>query len=77
MIVKEFFYNVECDCCKRLANEELWRVDEEGAKEDAQENDFLVLGGKCYCPDCYQYDDDDNIITKDGKRFNGNSREEL
>lgn len=38
MIISERFYNIECDCCGALANEELWRVDEEGAKEDAQES---------------------------------------
>ena len=77
MIISERFYNVECDCCGALANEELWRCDEEGAKEDAQEADYLVLGEKCYCPNCYQYDDDDNIVTKDGKKFNGDTHEEI
>jgi len=77
MLIKEYFYNVECDCCGNLANEEFWRTDEEGAKEDAQEAEFLVLGDKCYCPECYHYDDDDNIVTKDGKKFNGDTREEM
>lgn len=77
MVIKEYFYNAECDCCGNLANEELWRTDEGGAKEDAQEADFLVLGDKFYCPECYHYDDDDNIVTKDGKKFNGDTHEEM
>ena len=77
MIISERFYNVECDCCGALANEELWRCDEAGAKEDALEADYLVLGEKCYCQNCYQYDDDDNIVTKDGRKFNADTREEI
>lgn len=43
MIVKENFYNVECD----------------------------------YCPDCWELDDDDNIVTKDGKVWDWDTGEFL
>lgn len=33
MIVKEEFYNVECDCCHELADVDLWSVEEATAKE--------------------------------------------
>jgi len=67
MIVKEYFFNIECDCCKALADEELWHVEECTAKEVASENEFMHLGGKDYCPKCWKHDDEDNIVTKDGK----------
>ncbi len=34
MYVEVHFYNIQCDCCKALANEEPWSVDDEGAKGD-------------------------------------------
>lgn len=67
MIVKENFYNVECDCCHCLANEDWWQVDENAAKEDALDGDWREFEGKHYCPNCWKLDDDDNIVTKDGK----------
>lgn len=75
MYVKEYFYNIQCDCCKALANEELWRVDEEGAKEDADESGWYTLGGKHYCPNCVKIDDENNIITADGKVWDGDTYE--
>lgn len=44
---------------------------------DAGLSDWIELGGKHYCPDCWKYDDDDNIITKDGRKFDGNTHEEI
>lgn len=75
MYVKEYFHNIQCDCCNALANDELWHVDEEGAKEDADESGWYTLGGNHYCPNCVKIDDDDNIITADGKVWNGDTYE--
>lgn len=75
MYVKEYFYNIQCDCCKALANEDLWSVDYEGVREDADESGWYTLGGKHYCPNCAKIDDDDNIITADGKVWNGDTHE--
>ena len=63
-IVKECFYNVECDRCGKLANEELWKDDEAFAKEEAVDSGFIEVDGKHYCPDCYTIDDEDNIVVK-------------
>ena len=63
-IVKEYFYNVKCDRCGKLANEELWGNDVAFAKEDADESGFIEVDGKHYCPDCYTIDDEDNIVVK-------------
>lgn len=64
-IVKEYFYNIQCDRCGKLANEELWRNDVGFAKEDADESEFIEVEGKHYCPDCYTIDDEDNIVIKE------------
>lgn len=79
MIVKEYFYNVRCDCCgETLGNEELWRPDKEYAYEDAyDEGDFKDLGGKDYCPNCWKYNADGNIVTKDGKVWDADTEEEI
>lgn len=66
MLIKEYFYNIECDCCKTLADDSLWCADPEGAKEVADDNSWRTLGGKHYCPKCWHYDDNDNVCTNDG-----------
>lgn len=79
-VIKEYFYNVKCDCCgQHLGNEALWRADEQGAKDDAYGEDggFIHLGGKDYCPSCYEIDENDNYVTKDGKVFDGDTQEEM
>ncbi len=75
-LMKEYFYNIECDVCGCLYNEESWQASVELLKE-SDENEWLELGGKDYCPDCWEYDEDDNIITSDGKRWNGETYEEI
>ena len=48
-----------------MANEELWKSDEQYAKEEAEESSFVEIGGKHYCSDCYTIDDDDCIVIKE------------
>ena len=76
MLVTDTFYNVQCDYCGEMANEQWWNSASD-AKYDANEQDYKALGSKHYCPDCYSYDDDDNIITKDGRKFDGETYEEI
>ena len=66
-LVKDYFYNIECDACGCLCDDELWKVDKQGAQETADENGWKKLGEKNYCPKCWKYDENDNIITADGK----------
>lgn len=70
-LVKEYFYNIKCDACGCLCDEELWMVDSQGAQETADESGWQKLGEKNYCPNCWKYDENDNIITADGKLWNG------
>lgn len=77
MLVKANCYNVKCDCCGTFASEEDWLVDEDAAKQEAEYSSFLNLGGKDYCLDCYRYDDEARIVTKDGRVFDGETYEEI
>lgn len=77
MIVKENFYNVECDYCHELADVDVWSVEEQTAKEKALDYDWRELGSKHYCPDCWELDDDENIVTKDGKVWDWDTEEFL
>lgn len=76
MKVTEIFHNIECDCCKALVDEMHWS-DPETIKMTYDEEGWKNLGGKDYCPDCYESDDNDNIITKDCKKFDGETYEEI
>lgn len=74
MKVTEIFHNIECDCCKALVDEEHWS-DPDTIKMTYDEEGWMHLGGKDYCPDCWNWDDDDSITTKDGRRFNEEGEE--
>lgn len=37
-LVKEYFYNIECDVCGCLCDDELWKSDSQGAQETADES---------------------------------------
>lgn len=76
MIIKEYFYNIQCDCCGSLADEDMWHNEECRSNIDP-EGFFRHLGGKDYCPACYEYDDDDNIVTKDGKVWDEDTETEI
>ena len=76
-LLKEYFYNIKCDVCGYLCDDELWHTDSQGIKEIADESGWIKLGGKDYCQGCWKYDEDDNIITSDGKRWNGETYEEV
>jgi hypothetical protein len=71
MIVKVDMYTVKCDNCGITSGENsdysCW-CDAEYAEEDATESDWINEGEKHYCPDCYSYDDEDNLVLNQ-KRF--------
>ena len=41
-IIKEYFYNIECDVCGECADIECWHTDENTAKEYMSENGFTI-----------------------------------
>lgn len=62
-IVKKDFFNLKCDICGALYDDEYW--DDEAAFDWAEENCWLRnYDGKDICPDCYEIDDEDNITLK-------------
>lgn len=65
MKVKEFFHNIKCDVCGVLADEEIWHADENTVGSIAQESNWHFTDDeKHYCPDCWEYGDNDEIIIK-------------
>ena len=66
-IEKMEMFTVICDNCKKSADEDTmyscWN-DEGAAKDVAMEADYIAEGDNHYCPKCYSYDDDDNLILK-------------
>ncbi len=80
MVVSDTFYNIRCDCCHALLSDEWYH--------DAGRDEFgTIMGDSCwletngsshhYCPDCYTLDDDDNFVTKDGHKYDGETLEEI
>lgn len=75
--INDKFYNIQCDCCGEIINEN-WYNNPDDAKTEADQDSFILeLGGRHYCPRCYRHDDDDNIITSDCRKFDGETMEEL
>ena len=68
MKVRETFCNIKCDCCGQPMDDENYYPEEE-LPTIAAECNFKHLGGRDYCPDCWTYDDDDNIECKDGRKY--------
>ena len=68
MIRKQEFYNIECDHCGAMLGEEICEnlLDECG---------WQKLGDRHYCDECWEYDDDDNIVTKDGRKWTEDGEE--
>lgn len=68
MIKEKTMFTVICDRCGKDALEEsefsCWN-DNNAAIDDAVDNhDYLHEGDKHYCPDCYGYDEDGEVILK-------------
>ena len=61
-------YGVVCDNCNKGCIDEdngfvAWS-DESSAKDNAIDSEWIEENEKHYCPDCFEYDDDDNLILK-------------
>ena len=67
MIKEVKMYTVICDNCGIDVNEseEISCWGDEGYAEDcAMEADWIQEDGNHYCPDCFEYDDEDNLVIK-------------
>jgi hypothetical protein len=75
MLVKREFHNIECDCCGQLLDEETWWDDKDVLPAILSECGWKQLGDGHYCEECWYRDDDDNIVTKDGRKFDDDGNE--
>ena len=69
MILQRLFYNIECDCCHCQLDEENWWDSKEENEIFLFGRGWKEFGDRHYCEDCWEYDDDDNIATADGRRY--------
>lgn len=67
MIKEVKMYTVVCDNCKKSADDDTdyscWN-DKNAAKEVASNDNWITDDDKDYCPNCYSYDDEDNLIIE-------------
>lgn len=64
MLLKKEFFNIKCDCCGCIADERTWHKTEEDTRHIAGESGWLIHGDKAYCPECWDFDGNDNLIIK-------------
>ena len=76
-VVKEYFYNIECDVCGCLYSKESWEASPEYFSGETENDEWLKLGGKDYCPDCWEYDENGDIVTADEKLWDIKTRKEV
>ena len=76
-------YIIVCDCCGEHfhdGNDHCCYIDDtDGSiiESEAESSEWLTIGDKHYCPNCYSINDDDNYVTKDGHIYDGENYEEI
>ena len=71
MIKEVTYYDIICDRCgKSLTNEiNICFPDTESAEMVAKNSEWMTIGGKDYCPDCYELNDEtDKYVPKKGDK---------
>ena len=66
-VFEEKCFGIQCDNCKKIyENYEGFSMfaDKESAMEGAQDDYWLIDNVQCFCPDCYEIDEDDNVTIK-------------
>ena len=78
MIVERQFYNVKCDHCGRLLDDETWWDAKDAMPAILGECGWIECEGeRHYCDECWMRDDDDNIVTKDGRKWTDYDHKEI
>lgn len=78
MIVDRQFYNIKCDACGRLFDDETWRDDKDALTTQILDKCLWIeCEGRHYCMDCYHIDDNDRIVIKDGRKWTGYDHKEI
>lgn len=69
-IVEKKFYGMRCDGCgKMLSSDEFGDEYQDNIRwleQVADDSDWKMARGMHFCPDCYRYGDNDDLIFKDG-----------
>ncbi len=73
MIYEVTMYAAKCDGCGKeviLAGEYSAFHNKENVRDDLVESEYYMddANNKHYCPNCWYYDDDDNVIFKHQKQ---------
>ena len=71
MIKEVIYYDIICDHCgKSLTNEiNICFPDTGSAEMTAKDSEWLTIGGKHYCPDCYELDEEtDEYVPRKGDK---------
>lgn len=61
-------YSYICDGCGKNScdgDERVWWDDKFDAWSTAVDDDWQTIGSKEYCPNCWEYDDNDEPIVKE------------
>lgn len=70
MVLEVMMYTIVCDGCGKDVNEGSeysgWN-EENYVEEIRQEADWEKVDDEHYCTDCFEYDDDDNLVIKNKK----------
>lgn len=77
MIIDRQFYNIKCDHCGALLDEDLWCDDKDALTTILNECNWIECEGRHYCDECWRHDDDDNIVTKDGRKWTDYDHKEI
>ena len=78
MIIDRLFHNIKRDACGRLIDDETWWDDKEALTGTVlDECGWIECEGRHYCDQCWEYDDDDNIVTKDGRKWSDCDHKEI
>ena len=79
MIIDRTFHNIQCDHCGALIDEETWWDDMEVLTSTILDGCGWIEceGGRHYCDECWTRDDDDNIVTKDGRKWDDDKHKEI
>lgn len=81
MKVKVETYKLVCDCCgetfENLNGYTCFTEDPDGSLiwEDACDSGWQHIGDKHFCENCWDIDDDDNYVIKDGRKFTEDGEE--
>ena len=72
MIKEVTYYDIICDRCGKSFTEEseMCYTDTESAEMVAKDSEWLAIGGKHYCRDCYELDEEtDEYVPKKGDKM--------